>query len=349
MKVGISIGDINGIGPEVILKSLSHPKILNYITPIIYGSNKVMSYHKNIIKNSDVSFVNSSGAERAQKHKINVINCWNDNANIDLGVATPDGGKFAHIALDRAVQELKEHKLDALVTAPINKNVMNRDSFPFQGHTEYLTSMFNVQESLMMMVAENLRIGLVTNHLPVSEVAEAITKEKIIEKVDIFYNSLKRDFGIEKPTIAILGLNPHAGDEGKIGSEEIDIIRPVIIELKKKSKLVFGPYSADGFFGSGEYRKFDGILAMYHDQGLIPFKTLSFGTGINYTAGLPFVRTSPDHGTAYNIAGQNMADETSMRNAIFLAKDILYQRRDDDDMRKNAVEKKPKPTEEVQE
>ncbi len=326
MKIGITIGDINGVGIEVILKALSNDKMLEMFTPVIYGSAKAVSYYKNIV-NSDIHFVSNKDPQRASRNKINVVNCWDDTVNISVGQATKESGKFAHIALDRAVQDLKDHKIDALVTAPINKNAMDPDRFPYAGHTEYLTKSFDVSHSLMFMVSEDLRIGVATNHIPVKEISEQFTKELLKKKINIMELSLKRDFGIEKPTIAILGMNPHASDGGKLGNEEGEIIRPVIIEMKKGGRLVMGPFPADGFFGSGQYKKFDGILACYHDQGLIPFKTLSFGSGVNYTAGLPIVRTSPDHGTAYDIAGKNEADESSIRNAMYLAIDIVKNRK----------------------
>lgn len=326
MKIGITIGDINGVGIEVIIKALANEKMLDMFTPVIYGSAKAISYYKNIV-NSDINFVSNKDPQRASRNKINVVNCWDDTVNISVGQATKDSGKFAHIALDRAVQDLKDHKIDALVTAPINKNAMDPDRFPYAGHTEYLTKSFDVSQSLMFMVSEDLRIGVATNHIPVKEIPQHFTKELLKKKINIMELSLKRDFGIEKPTIAILGMNPHASDGGKLGTEEAEIIRPVIIEMKKGGRLVMGPFPADGFFGSGQYKKFDGILACYHDQGLIPFKTLSFGSGVNYTAGLPIVRTSPDHGTAYDIAGKNEADETSIRNAMYLAIDIVKNRK----------------------
>ena len=326
MKIGITIGDINGVGIEVILKALSNDKMLDMFTPVIYGSAKAVSYYKNIV-NADIHFVSNKDPQRASRNKINVVNCWEDTVNISVGQATKEGGKFAHIALDRAVQDLKDHKIDALVTAPINKSTMDPDRFPYAGHTEYLTKSFDISQSLMFMISEDLRIGVATNHIPVKEIPEHFTKDLLKKKINIMELSLKRDFGIEKPTIAILGMNPHAGDGGKLGNEETEIIRPVIIEMKKGGRLVMGPFPADGFFGSEQYKKFDGILACYHDQGLIPFKTLSFGSGVNYTAGLPIVRTSPDHGTGYDIAGKNEADETSIRNAMYLAIDIVNNRK----------------------
>lgn len=321
-KVGISIGDINGVGPEVILKVLADSRMLDICTPIIYGSTKVMAYHKNILEDLEVKFQSVSAASKASSGRINVVNCSNETVNISLGKATEDGGKFAYVSLERAVKELKAGDIDALVTAPINKKAMNLAKFPHAGHTEYLTKEAGVKDSLMLMVNDNLRVGLVTNHLPLKDVAKAITKESVKNKIRLMNKTLKMDFGIEKPVIAVLGLNPHAGDEGVLGDEEEKAIRPAIVEAKKKGVLVMGPYPADGFFGSPNFRKFDGILAMYHDQGLVAFKSLSFGDGINYTAGLSFVRTSPDHGTAYDLAGKNQANPTSFRRAIFLAKDI---------------------------
>ena len=343
MKIGITIGDVNGVGPEVIIKVLSNEHFVTKFTPIIYGSSKVMSYHKNIVKDSEINFFNISSADRASRDKINVINCWDENVNISLGKATEDGGKYAYLALDKAVQDLKAGLIDALVTAPINKEAMSMAQFPYPGHTEYIEHTIG-GKSLMMMVGERLRVGLVTNHLPVSEVAHKITKSQIMEKLRLLNDSLIRDFGIDKPLIAVLGLNPHAGDNGTIGKEEEEFIRPAIIEAKKSGMNVAGPYSADGFFGSSQFTKFDGILAMYHDQGLIPFKALTFGTGVNFTAGLDKIRTSPDHGTAYDLAGKNEADETSIRSAIYMAIEVYKHRTEYVDLRKNSLKKKEKRT-----
>lgn len=342
MRIGITSGDINGIGPEVILKAISNNSALERHTVIIYGSGKVMAYHKNIVKNIDVQFSNISSAEHASKGKISVVNCWTDDIQISLGKAEKIAGQFAHVALDRAVNDMKNGLIDVMVTAPINKSTMDSMSFPYAGHTEYLTESFGVKSSLMTMVSDELRIAVVTNHEPIAKVPSIFTRELLMRKINHFYHSLKTDFGKQKPTIAIMGMNPHAGDGGKIGTEEEEIIRPVIIELKKKGVLTYGPYSADGFFGSQLYQKFDGILAMYHDQGLIPFKTLSFGNGVNYTAGLPFVRTSPDHGTGYDIAGQNKADPSSMRSAIFAAMDIFNNQKNEMEMKANPLVKKVK-------
>ncbi|RMG83111.1 MAG: 4-hydroxythreonine-4-phosphate dehydrogenase PdxA [Bacteroidetes bacterium] len=337
LKVGITLGDINGVGPEVILKTLSHPKVREICIPVIYGSSKVVAYHKNIADVGNFHFQPLKNTERIHTGKVNVVNCWDEQVNITLGKATEEGGKYALLSLEKAVGDLQHGILDALVTAPINKKAMQMAGFPFPGHTEYLTSRLGESESLMMMVNDDLRVGLVTNHVALKDVAPAITKELILRKLKIMEESLKIDFDIERPLIAVLGLNPHAGDDGLFGDEEEKIIRPAIIQSKKGGMFVNGPFAADGFFGSGEFKKYHGILAMYHDQGLVPFKTLSFGHGVNFTAGLSFVRTSPDHGTAYDIAGQNIADPSSFRNALFLAMDIARNRRTYFEMRENAL------------
>ncbi|MBL7817454.1 MAG: 4-hydroxythreonine-4-phosphate dehydrogenase PdxA [Saprospiraceae bacterium] len=326
LKIGISIGDLNGIGLEVILKTVSDERILKLCTPILYGSSKVVSYHKNIVQ-VEFPFANIRTTEEAEDGKVNVVNCWNENVNITLGKIGEAGGKYALRALEAAVQALKEEEIDALVTAPINKKAMAMAGFTHVGHTEYITEQLEAKESLMLMVNDGLRVGLVTNHLPLSKVAENVTREKILSKLTILNQTLKVDFNIERPTIAVLALNPHAGDEGTIGMEEEETIRPAIDMAKERGMMAFGPFPADGFFGSGQHAKFDGILAMYHDQGLVAFKALSFGDGVNYTAGLSGVRTSPDHGTAFEIAGKNVADPSSFRKALFLALDIAKNRR----------------------
>jgi len=337
VRVGITVGDINGIGLEVIIKCLANPKMEDLCIPVIYGSSKVVSYHKNIVRPQEFNYQNLSNAINLNQEKINLINCWNEDVVINLGSPSEESGKFAYISLDQATQDLKQGLIDVLVTAPIDKHAMSLAGFPATGHTEYLAGQFSVSESLMLMVSESLRIGVVTNHIPIVEVATSITTELIIQKALLLQQSLKMDFGIERPMIAILGLNPHAGDKGLIGREEEEIIVPAIAELKSKGVLVGGPYAADGFFGSSDYRQVDGILAMYHDQGLIPFKTLSFGEGINFTAGLPVVRTSPDHGTGNSIAGQNIADESSFRQALFLAIDIFRSRHQFKDNHRNQL------------
>jgi 4-hydroxythreonine-4-phosphate dehydrogenase len=335
--IGITVGDINGIGLEVALKALSHKKMLDLCIPVIYASSKVVSYHKNIVALDQLTFYGQRNAERLHFEKINVVNIWNDNVNITLGKPSDVGGKCAQMSLEAAVKDLQSGLLDALITAPIHKKSMQLAGFSHVGHTEYLTQEFNAKDSMMLMVSDRLRIGLATTHIPLKSVAAAITKEKIIAKVQLMYETLRMDFGLERPNIAVLGLNPHAGEEGMLGEEEEKIIRPAVVECKKSGMLVFGPFSADGFFGSGQFNKFDGILAMYHDQGLIPFKALTFGKGVNYTAGLPVIRTSPDHGTAFDLAGKNEADPSSFLQAIFTAIDIFRNRKEYQELKRNAV------------
>jgi 4-hydroxythreonine-4-phosphate dehydrogenase len=326
IKVGVTIGDINGIGPEVIIKTFLDDRILRFCTPIIYGASKVISYHKNIV-NDDFRFNQLKSGERPIEGKVNVANCWQEAVTINLGKASKEGGIYAIKALERAIQDMKEGYIDALVTAPINKYSMQLADFPYKGHTEYLTDSFGVKESLMLMVQDHLRVGVATNHIPVEAIPSAIDRSILVQKIKIMHESLIKDFGLEKPKIAILGLNPHAGDGGVIGEEEIQILQPVIEELKDEGLLVMGPFAADGFFGSGAYTKFDGIMAMYHDQGLVPFKLLAFGKGTNFTAGLPVVRTSPDHGTGFDLAGKNEADSASFRQALFTAIDLAKNRK----------------------
>lgn len=342
IKVGISIGDINGIGPEVIIKALSHQNLLKNITPIIYGSSKIISYYKNIIKSDNFNYQNCSTPERADQGRVNVINCWDDTVIVNPGTQEVNGGKYAYIALDRATDDLVNKKIDALVTAPINKKTMEMADFPHPGHTEYVAKKAGESDALMLMVSQSMRLGVATAHMPLSEVSSHIDQELVERKLLQLHDSLKSDFGISKPTIAVLGLNPHAGDEGLLGTEEIEIINPVLINLKKSGYLVYGPFSADGFFGSGQYKKYDGILSMYHDQGLVGFKALSFGQGINYSASLSVVRTSPDHGTGYELAGKNVADASSFINALELAVDIARHRKEFRELEKNSLKKKTK-------
>ena len=337
IKIGISVGDINGIGMEVILKTLDDPRITQLCTPVVYGSSKVLSYHKNIVNIGDFPIANVRDAHHLKAGEVNVVNCWQDNVRITLGKASEESGKFAYVSLDRAVQDLNAGLIDALVTAPINKHAMQLAGFPHTGHTEFLTAKANVQDSLMLMVNDQLRVALATNHIPVSEISKKLNKEVILRKLTLLNQSLKMDFGIQKPKIALLGLNPHAGDEGSIGKEEQMFIIPAIQEAKSKGIFAVGPYPADGFFGSGTYQHFDAVLAMYHDQGLVGFKSLSFESGVNFTAGLPFVRTSPDHGTAYNITGQNKASADSFREALFMAIEIVKKRADYKEMYANPL------------
>nr|WP_287937601.1 4-hydroxythreonine-4-phosphate dehydrogenase PdxA [Algoriphagus sp.] len=323
--VGISIGDINGIGVEVTLKALADARVYKSFTPLIYGHGKALIFYRKLMNLEDFNFTQIRSVEEIQHRKINVINVTEECPEIIPGVETQEAGKLALEALRSAVEDLKFGKIQGLVTAPVNKNNINTAELPFVGHTEFITQAVGAKDSLMMMVSDDLRVGLVTGHIPLAKVTEALTKERVLQKTNIFLKSLKEDFGIDKPKIAILGVNPHAGEEGLLGSEEEEILKPAIREMKDKNHYVFGPYPADGFFGMMHQKRFDGVLAMYHDQGLIPFKSMAFSTGVNFTAGLPVVRTSPDHGTAYNIAGKNMADEGSMRAALHLASDIVSQ------------------------
>ncbi len=321
--IGISLGDVNGIGPEVILKSLKDQRILNHFTPVIYGSGKVISFYRKSLGLENLNYHQVADISKVIPRKLNVINVWNDSIEVHPGEANKTGGNYAVKSLVAAVNDLKDGHIHALTTAPLSKDLVQSDEFSFPGHTEYLTEQANEKESLMFLVNKGLRVGVVTGHVPLHEVSKRITKEKVVSKLTLMINSLKRDFGIKKPKVAVLGLNPHAGENGLLGKEEEDVIMPSIEQLREKNHLIWGPFPADGFFGQGTYRDFDGILAMYHDQGLIPFKTLAFEEGVNYTAGLPFIRTSPDHGTAFSIANKFEADETSFRNALYLANDIV--------------------------
>jgi 4-phospho-D-threonate 3-dehydrogenase / 4-phospho-D-erythronate 3-dehydrogenase len=338
MKIAITSGDINGVSSEVLIKCLSNKDVLQYFTPVLYNSAKVLSYHKNTVDVAGFDYHKVNDARSVRANKINLINCSNEVMNINLGTASEEAGKFAQLTLQQACQDLKDGLVDALVTLPINKQAMQMASFQFPGHTEFLEHFFH-KKGLMMMVSDDLKIALVTNHLPISQVSDSITKELIDKKLQAVHQSLMVDFGIERPMIAVLGLNPHAGDNGALGSEDDEIIRPAIIEAKKKGIMVAGPFSADGFFGSSGFKKYDCILAMYHDQGLIPFKSLSFGSGVNFTAGLNIVRTSPDHGTAFDIAGKNEANESSVRKAIFTALDIARNRSEYISSRENKLDK----------
>lgn len=325
-RIGITIGDLNGIGPEVVIKALADPRLLNMITPVIYGSTRVLSYYRKLMNLEEFNYSQVKTKGQFFPKSINVVNCWEDVIEINPGQPSRQSANAALICLQRVVEEVKEGLIDGFVTAPIDKNTIHSDQFPFRGHTEYLTKEFNATESLMLMVSDELRVGLVTEHVPVKEISQHITRERVELKIRLLELSLKKDFGITKPKIAVLGLNPHSGDEGLIGDEEINVIKPVIQDLKTKGKLIFGPFPADGFFAAAMYTKYDAVLAMYHDQGLVPFKNIAFDTGVNYTAGLPIVRTSPDHGTAYSIAGKNLADEGSLRQAIFTAAAIIKAR-----------------------
>ena len=321
--IGISIGDINGIGAEVTMKALLDARMHKIFTPVIYAHGKALTFYRKLLNLDEFNFMQVKNVAEANHKKINVINVMGECPEITPGVETAEAGKLALAALDHAIQDLKSGGIHALVTAPLNKNNINHSDNNFIGHTEYLMTAFGGSKNLMFMIAEDMRVGLVTAHMPLKDVANNITAEKISEKLDIMLRSLQEDFGINKPRVAVLGLNPHAGEEGLLGREEEEIIRPLVKEFRDRGALVSGPHPSDGFFGMMYQKKFDAVLAMYHDQGLIPFKALAFDRGVNFTAGLPVIRTSPDHGTAYSIAGKNMADEGSMRAALFSAYDIL--------------------------
>jgi 4-hydroxythreonine-4-phosphate dehydrogenase len=326
VRIGITHGDINGIGYEVIIKALYDNRINEFFTIIVYGNSKIASYHRKILNLGDFNFNLIKNADAANPKRSNIINCFDYDAKVELGKNTKLGGILALESLKAAVKDLKSNKIDVLVTAPINKYNIQSEDFRFPGHTEFLAKEFDAKEVLMLMVSNNLRIGVITGHIPLREIPNKLSKELILNKIRILNNSLIKDFNIRKPRIALLGVNPHAGDNGFLGTEEQSFIVPAVTEAFNNNFLAFGPYSADGFFGSGEYNKFDGILAMYHDQGLLPFKTLAFDTGVNFTAGLPIVRTSPAHGTAFDIVGQNKAQADSFREALYLGNEIYKNR-----------------------
>ncbi len=326
IRVGITHGDINGVGYEVILKAFSDPTMMELCTPIVYGSPKVATYHRKAMDiQTNFSIINV--ADEAQDGKLSILNCVDDELKVELTAATPDAGKAALDALERALQDYREGLIDVLVTAPINKHTIQSDAFHFPGHTEYIEERVgDRRKALMILLKDDFRVALVTGHIPVKDISATITKELIMEKMSIFHRSLKQDFGIDSPRIAVFSLNPHAGDNGVIGTEESEVIIPAMQEMIAKGIQCFGPYPADGFMGSGNFTRFDGILAMYHDQGLAPFKALAMDEGVNFTAGLPIVRTSPAHGTAYDIAGQGIALEASFRQAIYTAIDVYRNR-----------------------
>jgi 4-hydroxythreonine-4-phosphate dehydrogenase len=339
IRVAITHGDTNGVGYEVIFKTFADPAMLELCTPIIYGSPKVATFHRKLI-DTQVNFTIINNAEDAQEGKLNLLTCFDEEVKVEMGQPSKEAGKAALKALDRAMTDFRKGLYDVLVTAPINKNNIQSDTFHFVGHTEYIeTCVGDGQKALMILLNEKLRVALVTTHLPISEISKAITKERIIEKATIFHKSLKRDFRISNPRIAVLALNPHAGDGGVIGKEEQSVITPAISELAENGIQAFGPYPADGFFGNNSYQEFDGVLAMYHDQGLAPFKAIAEDDGVNFTAGLPIVRTSPAHGTAYDKAGKDMADENSFRQAVYLAIDVFRNREEYDEPMGNPLQK----------
>ncbi|RAU83410.1 4-hydroxythreonine-4-phosphate dehydrogenase PdxA [Pontibacter arcticus] len=325
-RIGISIGDTNGIGPEVVVKTLSDARILNFCTPVIYASAAVLQHTKAALKADYFNFVEVGTAHALVSRKVNLVSCIDADLPIETGTPTPFSGKASLSSLMAASADLKAGLLDGIVTAPINKDNIQADDFRFPGHTEFLTSYFDAADSLMLLVSGPLRVATATGHMALKDVASKLSEELIIRKLTILLESIQKDFGIQKPRIAVLGLNPHAGENGLLGTEETEIIRPAILKMKERGHLIFGPYPADGFFGVQQYKQVDAVLSMYHDQGLIPFKTLAMDNGVNYTAGLRIVRTSPDHGTAYDIAAKGLADETSFREALFLACDIIKKR-----------------------
>ena len=338
IKVGITQGDINGIGYEVILKAFEDPTMLELCTPIVYGSPKIMTYHRKALE-LETSFTIINSASEAVHSKLNVVNCCEDEVKVELGKPSKESGKAAFDALEKAMTEYKEGKFDVLVTAPIHKQMIQSESFTFPGHTEYIEQSIGEGKALMILANDFLRVALATGHVPVSKIATTLTQELIVEKLTIFNAALKSDFGINGPRIAVLALNPHAGDGGVIGTEEETIIAPAIKAAREQGIICFGPYPADGFMGSGAFNRFDGVLAMYHDQGLILFKTLAMENGVNFTAGLPIIRTSPDHGTAFDIAGKNMASANSFRQALYMAIDIYRNRQSDAEANKNPLRK----------
>ncbi len=342
IKIGISIGDINGVGLEVILKTFNDGRILDMCTPVVFCSNRSASFYRKVLnfKNFNIHSINS--AKEARAKKFNVVNSWQDEFKIEPGQVNETGGKYALLSLEAACKALKDGEVDVLVTAPINKHNIQSENFNFPGHTEYLQDYFQSEDSLMFMISENLKIGVVTGHIPLKEVTNKIDAALIRKKLELMEHSLKKDFMISKPKIAVLSLNPHAGDQGLIGNEDDEIVKPAISKALDDGKLVFGPFSSDSFFGNGHYQNYDAVLAMYHDQGLIPFKTLTFNSGVNFTAGLPIIRTSPDHGTAHEIAGTNQANENSFRQAIYAAIDLFYQRSEQRDLESNVLKQESK-------
>lgn len=342
VKVGITHGDCNGVGYEILLKAFSDKRLTELFTPIIYGSSKAASYHRKVLNSKSIPFNMIVNSYEAKEGNVNFINTVKNDVRVEIGIPNQTSGEAAYVALEAAIADINKSEIDVLVTLPINKDSIQCEGFNFSGHTEYLenrTGDGKNNKALMILVSDNLRVALVTTHLPLSDVARSITKELVIEKINTLNDSLKRDFFIDNPRIAVLSLNPHAGENGLLGKEEEEILQPAIKECLDKDVLCSGPYAADGFFGSGKYKQFDAILAMYHDQGLVPFKTIAMGSGVNFTAGLPIVRTSPAHGTAYDIAGKNEASEDSFRQALYMAVDIHRNRVAYDEARKNPLRK----------
>lgn len=338
IRVGITHGDINGVGYEIILKTLEDTRMLEICTPVVYGSGKIVSFYRKLLEMPSVPFTQVPSGEEIRDGVNNIINVVPEDMKVDPGTSTPQAGEAAFASLERAVADLRAGHIDVLVTAPINKRNIQSETFTFPGHTEYLEATIgDGAKALMVLFNDRLRVALVTTHLSMRQIPDAITKEAIVQKLNIFNRSLIRDFGIDAPRIAVLALNPHAGEDGLLGTEERDIIIPAIEEARQQRILAFGPYAADGFFGAGRFVKFDGILAMYHDQGLAPFKALAMDSGVNYTAGLPYVRTSPDHGTGYDITGRGEANPDSLRSAIYAAIDIYNNRQREDEARRRPL------------
>jgi 4-hydroxythreonine-4-phosphate dehydrogenase len=338
--VGISIGDLNGVGSEVVLKTFEDSRMLELCTPVIFANVKVLSFVKKTFESTS-ALHGIDTIEQLIPGKINVLNVWRESVDVTFGANDPVAGNYAIKSFTAAVAALKAGTIDVLVTAPVNKYNIQSDEFKFPGHTDYLDQELE-GDALMLMVQDNLRVGLLTDHIPVNEVSSHLTEALVRKKIETVRLTLTRDFSINKPKIAVLGLNPHAGDGGVIGKEDDAIIKPVIKKMFESGTMVFGPYPADGFFGSGQYEKFDAVIAAYHDQGLIPFKTLSFGKGVNYTAGLEKIRTSPDHGTAYDIAGKGIADPNSFIEAVYLAIDVFHSRNEYTEIAKNPLKIKEK-------
>lgn len=339
-KIGITIGDLNGIGIELILKTLIDRKILNYCTPIIYGSSRVISFHRKTLELSEFKLHPLKEGGRIDPKSVNIVNCWDNDLKLELGKEDIDLAHSTFKSIEMATTDIQSGKIDLLITAPINKDLISKVEKDFLGHTEYLTNRDGANESLMLLVSDQLRVAVATGHIALKDVSEKLSKKLILKKLRILHETLIKDFGISRPKIAVLGLNPHNGDKGLIGNEEKEFIIPAIEEARNNKLFAFGPYSSDGFFGSANVQNFDAVLAMYHDQGLTPFKAMAFDTGVNFTAGLSFIRTSPDHGPAYDLAGKNIASEQSFRSSLFLAIDLLRSRINHQDSNSNPLERK---------
>jgi 4-hydroxythreonine-4-phosphate dehydrogenase len=337
--IGITLGDINGIGPELVIKALSDNRLNDICTTVVFGSSKVINFYRRTLPEINFAFTPIRELARPNPKQANIYSCWEEEIAITPGQLNETGGEYAVKSLVAATEALKKGEIHALVTAPLNKKNVHSNEFPFTGHTPFLQKAFEARDVLMLMVAENMRVALVTEHVAIKDVKSALSKELIVRKTQLLNESLRRDFGIDKPRIALLGLNPHAGDEGLVGQEEEEMIKPALRDLRNQNMLAYGPYSADAFFARGHHERFDGVLAMYHDQGLIPFKSLSIGEGVNFTAGLAGIRTSPDHGTAFDIAGKNLADASSFLASIFTAIDIWRTRNNYADNRRNPLKK----------